>query len=106
MVERFPEYANQALIPLKAMLSHARPDNLKKAADHWSTTSSDLRAAADDLQQAVEHAVANWEGDAANGFVAKAGQIQQSLQNTADHALNTSYAMETASSALQEAKAH
>ncbi len=104
MAERFAEYEGQALIPLKGMLKNAKPGNLKTAADHWGKASADLESAAQELQAALDHARANWDGAASDGFAKKAAEIQASLNNTAQHAAKTSSAMHLASDALKAAQ--
>jgi len=92
------------LIPLKNMVGHSSPQQIKEVAQHWKAVHEELTRAATDLQQAIEHATSHWEGAAAQGFAQKGGTIQQSLYNTAAHASNTSAAMEYAGTALEQTK--
>ncbi|WP_033821683.1 WXG100 family type VII secretion target, partial [Kitasatospora sp. MBT63] len=92
------------LIPLKDMLGSAKPGRLQEVSQHWTNVHAELTQAVQDLQKAVEHATANWEGDAASAFTRKAGELQTSLSNTAAHAQNTSAALNVAGQALQQAQ--
>ncbi|WP_052681816.1 WXG100 family type VII secretion target [Saccharothrix sp. ST-888] len=91
------------LVPLKGMLESSNPGRLKEVSDHWKSVEAELRSAATDLQQAVQHATQNWEGTASQGFVRRAGEIQTSMTNTADHAASTSTAINFAGTALDQA---
>ncbi|MGW2399771.1 PPE domain-containing protein [Kitasatospora sp. NPDC001664] len=97
-------FEGHALIPLQRMLSGSNPGRLKEVADHWKNVDAELRAAADDLQKAVEHARQSWEGKAAEGFTQAATRIQQSLTNTASYAVRTSTAMDFAGKVLEQSK--
>ncbi|MFF0297546.1 WXG100 family type VII secretion target [Kitasatospora sp. NPDC004614] len=97
-------FDSYALIPLKDMVGHSSPDRIREVGDHWKNVHQELNDVAAKLQEAVQHASANWEGAAAQGFAQKGGQIQQSLTNTAAHASNTSVAMDYAATALQQTK--
>ncbi|MER8185441.1 hypothetical protein [Kitasatospora sp. NPDC094015] len=98
------QFDAQDLIPLKAMVANSKPENLATASDHWAQIHEQLLAAAEELRAAVQHAQENWEGAAASGFARKAGEIQQSLSNTAGYATKTSSAMQLASKALDMTK--
>ncbi|MFJ8044926.1 WXG100 family type VII secretion target [Kitasatospora sp. NPDC096147] len=97
-------FEDHALIPLQGMLSGSNPGRLKEVADHWKNVDAELRAAADDLQKAVQHALQNWEGKASEGFTQAATRIQSSLTNTASYAVRTSSAMEYAGKVLEQSK--
>jgi len=97
-------FEHEDLIPLKRMVEHSNPGRLHEVSDHWKSVETELRSAAEDLQKAVQHASEHWEGTAAQGFTTRAGQIQTSIANTADHAANTSSAMKFAGDALQQTK--
>ncbi|GJF30112.1 hypothetical protein KNE206_28120 [Kitasatospora sp. NE20-6] len=93
------------LIPLKRMVEHSRPERLQEVGEHWANVQKELEQAVRDLRLAVQHATANWEGDAADGFTKRAGVLGTSMSNTAAHAQNTSSAMKFAGEALQQTKA-
>ncbi|KPC74359.1 hypothetical protein ADL35_26515, partial [Streptomyces sp. NRRL WC-3753] len=93
-----------ALIPLKNMVSGSNPGRIKEVGQHWQNVHEELTQAAADLQAAIEHATANWTGEASQGFATKGGQIQQGMVNTAAHAQNTSVAMNYAATALEQTK--
>ncbi|GGQ81158.1 hypothetical protein GCM10010195_41100 [Kitasatospora griseola] len=97
-------FDSYALIPLKDMVGHSSPDQIRQVGEHWKSVHQELNDVAAKLQEAVQHATANWQGAAAQGFAQKGGQIQQSLANTAAHASNTSVAMDYAATALQQTK--
>ncbi|MFJ8443640.1 WXG100 family type VII secretion target [Kitasatospora griseola] len=97
-------FDSYALIPLKDMVGHSSPDQIRQVGEHWKSVHQELNDVAAKLQEAVQHATANWQGAAAQGFAQKGGQIQQSLTNTAAHASNTSVAMDYAATALQQTK--
>lgn len=97
-------FAVENLVPLKGMLEISNPGRLKEVADHWKNVDVELRAAADELKKAVEHATQNWQGAAAQGFATRAGVLHSSLNNTAAHAVQTSSAMNYAGQALEQSK--
>ncbi|WP_457032459.1 WXG100 family type VII secretion target [Kitasatospora sp. P5_F3] len=82
----------------------SNPGRLKEVADHWKNVDAELRAAAEDLQKAVEHATQSWQGTAAQNFVTAATRIQTSMANTASYAVRTSTAMNYAGQALDQSK--
>ncbi|WP_073815377.1 WXG100 family type VII secretion target [Kitasatospora sp. CB01950] len=104
MASHKTSFDNYSLIPLKNMVGHSSPQQIRDVGDHWKSVHEELTQVAADLQQAVQHATTHWEGAAAQGFAQKGGQIQQSLSNTAAHAQNTSVAMDYAATALQQTK--
>src|SRR5690242_6686348 len=99
------QFEHEDLIPLKRMLEHSRPERLHEVSQHWTNVHQELEQAVADLQRAVQHATANWEGAAADGFTKRAATLQTSMTNTAAHAQNTSSAMKFAGDALQQSKA-
>ncbi|MEV6206033.1 WXG100 family type VII secretion target [Kitasatospora sp. NPDC051914] len=98
------KFEHEDLIPLKRMIEHSRPERLHEVSQHWTNVQKELEQAITDLQRAVQHATANWEGAAADGFTKRATLLQSSMTNTAAHAQNTSAAMKYAGQALQQAK--
>ncbi|MFJ5926276.1 WXG100 family type VII secretion target [Kitasatospora sp. NPDC092948] len=104
MASRKSSFDHYALIPLKDMVGHSSPQQIRDVGEHWKSVHQELTQVAADLQQAVQHATTHWEGAASQGFAQKGGQIQQSLTNTAAHAQNTSVAMDYAATALQQTK--
>ena len=89
---------------LRAMIEHADPAALDAVADHWTAVSGALLAARTDVHAHTAAALEHWSGPAADGFAARARQLQDSLSNGAAYAGNANTAITSASSALRTAQ--
>jgi uncharacterized protein YukE len=92
------------LLGLRAMIADAHPPGLDAVSANWTTVKKALLTAQSDLQKHTSAALENWEGDAADGFASRAGQLSESLGNGAEYAANASSGITAAADALRIAK--
>ncbi|MER5638970.1 hypothetical protein ABT095_18645 [Kitasatospora sp. NPDC002227] len=93
------------LVPLQNMLRDSDPGRLSTVSGHWTTVHQDVVQAAEELGQAVGHALQSWRGAAAESFADRGERLRTRLANTAEYARSASDAMGAAGTALKAAKA-
>lgn len=92
---------------MKAMLSAADPDAVKKVAQGWRSLHDDLVGSGgikDTFDTAVAHVTQHWEGSAADRFAEQAQSLSKKLSSCAKYASHTSTSMEGAAVVLGKIK--
>lgn len=114
--EHKTNFASLNMKTMKAMVSGANPDEVKRVAKGWADLYTQLvggNAAAGSggeggilkiFTSAVDEVLEHWEGEAARRFKAEADKIAKKIRDGAEYARYTSMAMENAGAALADIK--
>lgn len=92
---------------MKDMVRDANPETVKTVAEAWTALSKDLVGADGikaNLDAAVEHVLAHWEGQSADLFRARAQAISKKITDSSKYADYTSQSLKGAAAKLEEIK--
>ncbi|MFE7540544.1 hypothetical protein [Streptomyces platensis] len=86
------DFHHHGLDDLRAMIENAHPDGIENSGRHWRASAD--RLAGEDgrggirksFMDAVEHATAHWEGQAAGAFRREAAKVLEKIDRTYGHA--------------------